>query len=381
MSETMCPPFRAEHVGSLLRPERLLEVRQRAGIWGIGYAPAGGEITLDALHEVEDACIRDAVRFQEAVGLNAVTDGEMRRSSWAIDIIARIEGIEIRHPEAEYGMDFKGSGFRPPVPYTVGKLGRGPGGLVVDDYRYTSSLTCRTVKATLPAPSIIHFRGGRAAVDPAVYPDMEEFYADVGAVYRAELADLATAGCRYVQFDNVDTATLCDLAIRERKRAAGEDPDELVDIQGRLISSAAANRPEGMTVAMHLCRGNSQGNWMAEGGYEPVAERLFNAFDVDAFFLEYDTARAGDFGPLRYAPKDRFYVLGLVSTKVPQLESKDELKRRIEDAARFVPIEKICLSPQCGFASVSEGNPITPDDQRRKLDLVIETAAEVWGSA
>lgn len=372
------PPFRAEHIGSLLRPAKLLEARRAAGFGGIGEPRRQGSISLDALRAVEDDCIAEAVRFQEQVGLASITDGEFRRASWAVDIAAAIEGVNIRIPHS-YGQDFKGSGFTPPVPHTDGRLKRPARGLVTEDFAYIKKLTHRTPKATLPSPTILHYRGGRKAVSSIVYPDIEEFFADLVQVYVDELQALAREGCRYVQLDEVHVAVLCDPAIRELKRSEGEEPDALVERYGRLVSEVARRRPAGMFIGMHMCRGNARGHWLAEGGYDPVAERLFSEFAVDAFFMEYDTPRAGDFGPLRYAPKDKKVVLGLVSTKTAELESADTLKRRIEEASRFVPIENLCLSPQCGFASAFEGNPVSVDDQRRKLDLVVRVAEQIWG--
>jgi 5-methyltetrahydropteroyltriglutamate--homocysteine methyltransferase len=374
------PPFRADIVGSFLRPERLKQARKQAGLELVSTADksAGGTITADELKRIEDDCIREVVAFEEEIGLRAVTDGEFRRGSWAYDFIGKVEGIELRRQDGSYNASFS-SGFRPPIAHAVGKVTRRPGGMMLDEYRFTSSLTDLAVKTTMPSPTLMYMRGGRAAVDPAVYPDIEEFFEDLTGVYRDEIADLAAAGATYVQIDNTDAALLCDPKFQAAARDRGFDPREQIRLQGRLVSMATRGRPAGMTVSMHLCRGNSAGAWLAEGGYEFVAESLFNDFDVDAFFLEYDTERAGDFAPLRFARPDSVIVLGLVTTKTPEHDSRDALRRRIDEAAKYVDLDNLALSPQCGFASVARGNPITFDDQRRKLELIIGIAEEVWG--
>ena len=374
------PPFRGDHVGSLLRPQRLFDARTRAGRGGIGEEPRPGEISLADLREIENDCIREVVKLQEDIGLGGITDGEMRRASWAIDFLHSIEGITMRFPQEDEGMDFTGNVYRPPVPTTVSKLGRPEGGILLEDFKYLSSVTSKTPKITMPAPEILHYRGGRAAVDETVYPDMEEFFEDIIAVYREEVQGLADAGLKYLQIDNTDTVLLCDpnqAAVEHEK--LGLSRAEHVSLQARLINGAIKDRPDDMVVGMHMCRGNNQGQWVAEGGYEPVAEQLFSEFDVDAYFMEYDSERAGDFEPLRFVPDDRLAVLGLITTKTPENDSKDELKRRIDEAARYVPLENLAISPQCGMASAYLGNPIRADDQRRKLELVMEIADEVWG--
>jgi methionine synthase II (cobalamin-independent) len=375
------PPFRADHVGSFLRPKALLEARQRAGLVLHSTAEARGDsaITEAALRKIEDDAIREIVAFQEDVGLQSITDGEYRRGSWAYDLAARIDGVALKRQEGEFDAAFSGAGSRPPLAHTVDRLGRKPGGLVLDDFLFTRTLTDRTVKVTMPSPTLMYVRGGRGQVNEAAYPDIEEFFEDLSGVYRDEIADLAAAGCTYVQIDNTDAAYICDPKFQEISRRQGMEPEDQARLQGRLVSAATRSRPENMTVSMHMCRGNSAGNWLAEGGYEFVAEILFDSFDVDAFFMEYDCERAGDFAPLRFAPGDKMIVLGLVTTKTPENDSRDMLIRRIEEAARYVPIENLALSPQCGFASVARGNPITADDQRRKLELIVEVAQEVWG--
>jgi 5-methyltetrahydropteroyltriglutamate--homocysteine methyltransferase len=377
------PPFRADHVGSFLRPKRLLDARERAGLrsQGADDARGGGEISLAELRRVEDDCIREVIKLQEDVGLRSITDGEFRRASWAYDLTARIEGVVMKREGGPFEGAFTGGGSRPPVAYTEGKIRRKPEGLVVDDFKFVKPLTRKTAKITIPSPTLMYVRGGRASVSETAYPDIEQFFHDLTQVYREEIAALAAAGCTYVQIDNTDVAYINDPKFQAMARRYGMEPREQAKLQGRLISMATRGRPKSMTVSMHMCRGNSAGNWMAEGGYDFVAETLFNEFDVDAFFMEYDSPRAGDFKPLRFAPRDKVIVLGLVTTKTPENDSKETLKRRIDEAAKYVPLENLALSPQCGFASVARGNPITADDQRRKLELVVEVAREVWGSA
>ena len=371
----LAPPFRADHVGSLLRPPELLDARQRF---------AAGEIDRDELRGVEDEAIRGAVALQESAGLQAITDGEFRRASFHIDFLRQIEGLVIRPGE---GLTH----FRKAATGEV--TARAPPKLVVEaalarthpimgpDFDFLKSATRRTPKLTIPSPSMAHFRGGREAVDRIVYPDIEGFFADLVRVYREEIADLAARGCRYLQLDDTNLAYLCDETHREGARRLGEDPEILPGLYARLISETVAQAPSDMVTAVHLCRGNYRSSFVAEGGYDPVADVMFNQTKVDAFFLEYDDERSGSFEPLRFVPKGRFVVLGLVSSKLPRLESKDELKRRIDEAAKVLPLEQLCLSPQCGFSSTTDGNDITPDDERRKLELVVEVAREVWGEA
>ena len=378
------PPFRADHVGSFLRPKRLLDARDKAGLAREAADATSSQrhsTAAEALRAVEDDCIKEVVKFQEDVGLKVVTDGEFRRASWAYDLADRIEGLTLRVQEGAFQGAFSDSGSRPPIFYSEAKLKRKPGGIVVDDFNFTKKLTNRTVKVTMPSPTLLYVRGGRNSADKKAYPDIEEYLDDVSRVYREEIADLAKAGCRYVQIDNTDVAYINDPKFQATSRALGMEPRDQIKVQARLISGATRGRPDNVCVAMHMCRGNNAGNWMAEGGYDFVAESLFNEFDVDAYFMEYDDARSGGFEPLRFARKDRTIVLGLVTTKRPETPSKDELKRRIEEASKFVPLENLALSPQCGFASVARGNPITVDDERRKLALIIEVANEVWGSA
>jgi 5-methyltetrahydropteroyltriglutamate--homocysteine methyltransferase len=372
MSPRHGPPFRADHVGSFLRPPQLLAARERF---------QKGEIGKAALRAVEDAAIADAVRMQEDVGLQGITDGEFRRTYFHIDFLEQLEGVEARGGLAAHFHSAKGDvDFAPPVLHVTGKL-RHVRPIQVADFDFLKAATTRTPKVTIPSPTMLHFRGGRDAISREAYPDLEEFFADVAAAYRAEFNALSAAGCRYVQLDDTNLAYLCDPKLREGARARGDDPDELPHRYARLINAAIADRPAGMTICTHLCRGNFRSAWVAEGGYEPVAEVLFNELRVDGYFLEYDDARSGDFSPLRFLPKGKIVVLGLVTTKVGALESKDALKRRIDAAARVVPLQQLCLSPQCGFSSTVHGNEIARESQLAKIRLIVETARDVWGTA
>ncbi len=364
------PPFRADHVGSFLRPKELLDARARF---------QAGSLGRDELRRCEDAAIRDVVALQEGVGLQGITDGEFRRTYFHIDFLEQLAGVQT---EGGIALKFKRSDgeldFAPPVLKVVDRV-RHVRPIQLDDFAFLRSVTTRTPKVTLPSPTMLHFRGGRDAISKDAYPDLDAFFADVAASYRAELAELGRAGCPYVQLDDTNLAYLCDPRMRDAARGRGHDPAALPLHYARLINAAIAERPAGMTVCAHLCRGNFRSAWAAEGGYEPVAEVLFNELRVDALFLEYDDVRSGDFSPLRFVPPDKTIVLGLVTTKLDALERKDELKRRIDDAARHVPLEQLCLSPQCGFSSTVHGNQIARELQVRKLALVVETAREVWG--
>jgi len=372
MSQRTQPPFRADHVGSLLRPPALLDARERR---------KRGEITAEALAEVEDASIRDVVKLQEDIGLDSVTDGEFRRTWWHLDFLEKFDNVTVIPPRVKVKFHTHEGDIElePPGLRVDGKLGRSKP-IFVDHFRFVKATTGKTAKQTIPSPSMMHFRGGRKAISEQAYPDMASFYADLARVYRAEVRALADAGCRYLQLDEVNLAYLCDPSLREQVRAGiGEDPATLPRIYGRLINEVIADRPKDMIVTMHLCRGNFQSAWVAEGGYEPVAEVLFNEIGVDGYFLEYDDARSGSFDPLRFVPKGKIVVLGLVTTKRGELEGKDLLKRRIDEAARYVPLEQLALSPQCGFSSTVEGNRIALDDEIAKLRLVVDTARDVWG--
>jgi len=365
------PPFRADHVGSLLRPPELLAARDR-------YARA--EIAAAELRQAEDRSIRDAVRLQEELGLRAATDGEHRRTFFHIDFLEKLEGVSVRGGLATRFHGAKGDvDFAPPRLEVTGKLRR-VRPIQLEDFRYLQSVTRVLPKVCIPSPTMVHFRGGRGAISREAYPDLEEFFGDLARCYREELADLAGAGCRYVQLDDTNLAYLCDPKLREGARERGDDPEELPRRYARLINAALRDRPAGLTVGIHLCRGNFKSAWVAEGGYEPVAEVLFNELDVDGYFLEYDDHRSGDFAPLRFVPRGKkLVVLGLVTSKVGALEPKAELARRVQDASRYVPLEQLALSPQCGFSSTVHGNQVTFEEQRAKLGLVVETAAEVWG--
>ena len=364
------PPFRAEHIGSLLRPPALLEARARVA------DPA----QLDAL---EDEAIAEVVRWQEGLGLKAVTDGEFRRESWRLGFVSKVRGFGRADAVGDVDIQRDDAGNAAHIgaaPIALERVRRiGP--IVADEVAFARRHAQGIVKATLPAPSYLHYPRGAACVDPRAYPDIEEFFDDVVAIYVEGLEALHAAGGRYLQIDEVAQTLLCDETLRAAVRARGDDPERLVDLYVGLINRIAERRPSGMTIGVHMCRGNAMGKWMASGGYERIARQSFAALEVDALFLEYDSARAGGFEPLRYVPKGTFVVLGLVSTKTPQLEVKDELKRRIDEAAKFVSLERLGISPQCGFASHHKGTALTFEQQEAKLRLVVETATDVWASA
>ncbi len=375
MPERLKPPFRADHVGSLIRPQALIEAREQAE----QRALPGAE-----LKRIQHAAIREVVRLQEDLGLKLVTDGEFNRTSWHRDFMLKFANVKlvpskmkVRFHTAEGDRDNSA-----PALNVMGKLARPhAGGIFVDDFKFLTSIARATPKITIPSPTVMHFRGGREAIDGKAYPDIAAFYDDLARLYREEIADLAQAGCRYLQIDEVNLAYLCDPALRREVANIGEDPATLPKTYAKLLNDTIRDRPRDMTVCMHLCRGNFAGAWVAEGGYEPIAELLFNEIKVDGYFLEYDSARAGGFEPLRFLPKGKVAVLGLVTTKSGKLESKDELKRRIEEASRHAPLEQLALSPQCGFSSGIGGNAMNIDGEIAKLRLVVETAREVWGSA
>jgi 5-methyltetrahydropteroyltriglutamate--homocysteine methyltransferase len=354
-------------VGSLLRPPELREARARA---------ARGEIDRAALRAVEDACIRRAVALQEEVGLQSITDGEFRRDWWHIDFLRGFDGVETS--TQSFGVKFEGATEQPPLMKVTGKIRRSRPSML-DHFTFLRSVTSRTAKFCLPSPVMLHARGDRAALN-ATYPDLREFWADLTAAYREEIRALCQAGCTYLQIDDTMVAMICDPKVREQVRRLGDDPERLPALYADAVNAAVREVPPDVTVAIHTCRGNFMSTWMASGAYDPVAETVFTRLNVAAFFLEYDTDRAGGFEPLRFVPKGKKVVLGLVSTKVPELERKEDLKRRIDAAAKHVPLEDLCLSPQCGFSSTHHGNKVTADDQRRKLALVVEVARDVWGS-
>jgi 5-methyltetrahydropteroyltriglutamate--homocysteine methyltransferase len=368
------PPFRADHVGSFLRPERLREARELF---------AAGRLPADELHAIEDACIREVVRAQEDVGLKGITDGEFRRTFFHVDFLERFEGVETHYGEfvAKFRKDDGTEvGFKPPTMH-VGSKVKWVGPIQGADFDFLKSTAMRMAKVCIPAPSMLHFRGGREAISEAVYPNLENFYDDLTAAYRAEIADLAARGLRYLQFDDTNLAYLCDPDIRARTQARGDDPDALVRLYCRLINDSIRERPQDMTVCVHLCRGNFKSAWVAQGGYEPVAEILLNEMKIDGFFLEYDDERSGDFAPLRFAPKSATIVLGLMSSKKAEAEPKDEVKRRIDEATKYVALEQCALSHQCGFSSTAHGNDLSEADQWIKLARLVEIAEEVWGGA
>ena len=374
MSDVSGPPFRADHVGSLLRSAELLRARAE---W------QAGRISAAELRRVEDDAIRDAVRMQQEVGLGGVTDGEFRRGSWHMDFLYRIGGVA--KTDQNLRLQFRNEGgtveaalgaFRIGGKLTLGET------IFAEDFAFLKSAAPAdtTPKLTIPSPSMLHYRGGRAAIDQAVYPDMEEFWHDLAQVYAQEIAGLHALGCTYLQLDDTSLAYLNDPAQRAYVTGIGGDgaTQHLTNI--KVVNAALAGRPAGMTICTHMCRGNFRSSWMAEGGYDHVAEALFGGLDVDGFFLEYDDARSGGFEPLRFVPRGpKRVVLGLVTSKRAALEEKDELKRRIDEAARYVPLDQLCLSPQCGFSSTVDGNALTIDEQFAKLRLVVETAREVWG--
>jgi 5-methyltetrahydropteroyltriglutamate--homocysteine methyltransferase len=364
MVDRQSPPFRADHVGSFLRPKVLLEARERH---------QSGALSREELRKVEDDAIREVVRLQEQCGMRGVTDGEFRRTYFHIDFLERLDGVEARG-----GIVGASGEFAPPVLHVTGKV-RHVAPILLADFEFLRSVARGVPKVTMPSPTMLHFRGGRKAISSDAYPDLDDFYEDVAACYRTELRLLGTAGCTYVQLDDTNLAYLCDPRMREAARLRGDDPDELPLRYARWINAAIADRPRGMTVCTHLCRGNFKSKWFAEGGYEPVAQVLFSALEVDGYFLEYDDARSGGFNPLRFLPKGKKVVLGLVTTKEGRLESKDDLRRRIDEAAGFAPLEQLCLSPQCGFSSTVHGNEIQFESQAAKLRLIAEVAREVWG--
>jgi 5-methyltetrahydropteroyltriglutamate--homocysteine methyltransferase len=367
------PPFRADHVGSLLRPRRLLQARDDF---------AAGRIDADELRAIEDAAIREIVRKQEEIGLQSATDGEFRRASWHMDFIYELDGItkEAGHIAVRFFNEQGEIEFTPAALHVDGKLGVSKT-IFGDAFRFLAqTVTIAMPKLTIPSPSMVHYRGGKAAIDPRVYPDMDSFWADLVAAYRDEVHRLDELGCTYLQFDDTSLAYINDPHQREYVASIGGDPEHQHLDYIRHINEALAERPQGMSVTTHACRGNFRSSWAAEGSWDFVAEALLNELQVDGFFMEWDDERSGGFEPLRFLPKgEKQVVLGLVTTKRGELESKDELKRRIEEAAKYAPIEQLCLSPQCGFSSTVEGNELTHDQQWAKLALIVEVAREVWG--
>jgi 5-methyltetrahydropteroyltriglutamate--homocysteine methyltransferase len=368
MTERITPPFRADHVGSLLRPAPLKEARAKR---------EKNEISPVELKEVEDRAISAIISRQEDIGLRVVTDGEFRRAFWNYDFLGGLPGVEAYLGERK--IKFQGVNPKPMMLRVTGKLGTFSGHPMLEHFKYVKAHTRAAPKMTIPSPSSLHFRYGRDAVPESIYPDMHEFYGDLGQTYRKAVRAFADAGCRYLQLDEVNFAYLCDPKLRAQVANRGDDPATLPAIYAAMINAAMSDIPSDMTIAMHLCRGNFQSTFVASGGYEPVAEILFNSINVHGYFMEYDSDRAGGFEPLRFVPKGKTVVLGLVTSKSGRLESKDDIKRRIDEAAKFVSLEQLCLSPQCGFASTEEGNILAEDEQWAKLRMIVEVAEEVWG--
>jgi len=371
MAKKTKPPFRADHVGSLLRPPELLKAREEH---------KQGKITAAQLRQVEDKAIRDAVRLQESIGLHGITDGEFRRGSWHMDFLYQVGGVtkvqdnmKIQFHNEKGDIEFTPAALRVDGKLRLEKCIFGP------DFEFLKSVTRETPKLTIPSPSMMHYRGGRAAIDEKVYPTLDEFWDDLGKVYADEIAELGKLGCTYLQLDDTSLAYLNDPGQREYITQLGGSGESQHLTYIRLINAAVKKKPANMTVCTHMCRGNFRSSWVASGGYDHVADAMFGQLDVDGYFLEYDDARSGGFEPLRYVPKGKMIVLGLVTTKKGALESKDLLKRRIDEASKYVSIDRLCLSPQCGFSSTVDGNAVTADEQRKKLELVVETAREVWG--
>lgn len=371
-AETL-PPFKADVVGSLLRPQAILDARTAYG---------AGKLSREALWDIESAHIGEAVALQRSVGLKVCTDGEYHRRHWFMDFVERIEGVGFAGGlRTTFQTETGPVEFAPPRIITVGKLKR-TRALAADEFKDLKPLAAAAglvPKQVLPSPTLVHFRSGRAGVDLKAYPDIGEYFSDLAAVYRQEIAALYELGCRYLQIDETNFPFLCDPKLHDHVRSIGEDPKTIQHTYARLLNDVTRDRPADMRIVMHMCRGNHESAWVASGGYEPVAEVAFGQIDVDGFFLEYDTDRAGGFEPLRHLSKNKVAVLGLVTTKRATLESKDALKRRIAEAEKFVPLARLALSPQCGFASTIGGNRLTVDDEKKKLELVVATARDIWG--
>jgi 5-methyltetrahydropteroyltriglutamate--homocysteine methyltransferase len=361
------PPFRADMVGSLLRTAPLKDARDKHH---------RGEISDAELKAVEDREIRALIERQEEIGLQAVTDGEFRRAYWHFDFLEHLDGVT--SVEADSGMNFKGGVGIAKALRITGKVGFSAHPMI-DHFRFVKENTTRVAKMTIPGPSMLHYRGGRKMMNMGVYPDMDSFYTDVGAAYNKAVHAFYDAGCQYLQLDDISFAYLCDPEQREMLRQRGDDPEKQPDIYAAMVREALKDKPADLAVTMHLCRGNFRSTFIASGGYEPVAEVLFNAMPIDGYFMEWDTDRAGGFEPLRFLPQGKQVVLGLVTSKTGTLERKDDIKRRIDEATRYAALEQLCLSPQCGFASTEEGNTLAEDEQWAKLRMIVEIADEVWG--
>ena len=368
MTQRKTPPFRADHVGSLLRPQELHDARDKA---------RAGKMSAAELKAVQDKHIRDVVAKQESVGIQAVTDGEFRRDWWHIDFISNFDGVTLDTGDAYGDAKFKNTEEQPPFMKVTSRIRRTRPSML-DHFKFLKSVAKNTPKFTMPSPAMLHARADRASIKKT-YPDIEEFWGDLTKAYREEIADLYKAGCRYLQIDDTTIAMMGDPKVQEQFKKLGDDPKKDNAMYADAVNAAIRDVPDDMAVAIHTCRGNFKSTWLASGSYDYVAETVFSRLNVDAFFLEYDTDRAGGFEPLRYVPKGKVVVLGLVSSKVADLEKKDDLKRRIDAAAKYVPLENLCLSPQCGFSSTHHGNKLTADDQWRKLGLCLEVAESVWG--
>jgi 5-methyltetrahydropteroyltriglutamate--homocysteine methyltransferase len=364
----MSIPFRADQVGSLLRPAELAATRARF---------RRGEVDAATLQAAEDQAITEAVRRQEAIGLQSITDGEFRRDWWHLDFLAHLDGVTLKDNPGPKFQTGEHGGEQPPIATVTGKVACSRP-IMADHFAYLKSQTARTPKMTIPSPSMLHLRGGRAAISRVAYPDLATFWTDAAAAYRTAIGHLYAAGCRYLQLDDITFAYLCDPRIQANCRANGDDPEALPQTYADTINAALTGKPADLHVTIHTCRGNFKSAWVAEGGYDPVVQAMFST-NVNGYFMEFDSARAGGFEPLRALPRGKKVVLGLVTTKLGELESKDDLKRRIDEASKLVPLEDLCLSPQCGFSSTHHGNALSIDDQWRKLQRVVEVAAEVWG--
>lgn len=362
------PPFRADMVGSLLRTAPLKAARE---------SHAAGTLDAAGLKAVEDQEIRKIITRQEAIGLTGITDGEFRRAYWHFDFLEQLDGVT--SVSGDSGMNFKGGVGVPKALRITGKVDYSGSHPMVDHFRFVKDNTAKTPKMTIPGPSMLHYRGGRKMMNAGLYPDMAEFYDDVGKAYAKAVAAYYAAGCRYLQLDDISFAYLCDPEQRAMLAERGDDPEKQQGIYAGMVRMALATKPADLTITMHLCRGNFRSTFIASGGYEPVAETLFNAMPVDGYFMEWDSDRAGGFEPLRFLPRGKHVVLGLVTSKTGVLEKKDDIKRRIDEAAKFVSLDQLCLSPQCGFASTQEGNTLAEDEQWKKLEMIVEIAREVWG--
>jgi 5-methyltetrahydropteroyltriglutamate--homocysteine methyltransferase len=360
-------PFRADQVGSLLRSGALKDARA---------AKAAGKLDEAGLKAVEDAEIRKLIAKQEAVGLTGITDGEYRRSWWHYDFLWQLDGVT--RVELDQGIQFAGVQTKAEAPRVTGQIGF-TSHPFVEHFKFLKANTTKTAKMTIPSPSMLHYRGGRKLINMGLYPDMNDYYRDLGGAYAKAVSAFYDAGCRYLQLDDVSFAYLCDPEQKKMLAERGDDPDKQGAIYAGMVDTAIKNRPADMLITMHLCRGNFRSTFVASGGYEPIADLLFNTMPVDAYFMEWDTERAGGFEPLRFLPKGKAVVLGLVTTKTGTLEKKDDIKRRIDEAAKYAPLDQLCLSGQCGFASTEEGNTLAEDEQWRKLELIVEISREVWG--